>query len=172
MARFWVGPESAGAFPGPACYRNGGPLTLTDCHVMLGRIAPAHFPHVFGPGGDAPLDAEVARRKFAELAQDIAAATCKQHSPEQVVESFLAVAVENMARAIKKISTERGYDVSRYTLVCFGGAAGKPGENRVERADGRVEVLDSCDEVALNLGDRFIIETPGGGDFGTAGAAG
>jgi 5-oxoprolinase (ATP-hydrolysing) len=124
-ARFRVGPESAGAYPGPACYRNGGPLTLTDCHVMLGRIAPGHFPQVFGPNGDEPLDADVVARKFAELAQDISAATGKHHTPEQVVEGFLAVAVENMARAIKKISTERGHDVSRYTLVCFGGAGGQ-----------------------------------------------
>ena len=124
-ARFRVGPESAGAYPGPACYRNGGPLTVTDCHVMLGRIAPEHFPHVFGPSGDEPLDADIVARKFAELAQTISTAAGKDHTPEQVAEGFLAVAVENMARAIKKISTERGYDVSRYTLVCFGGAGGQ-----------------------------------------------
>jgi len=124
-ARFRVGPESAGAYPGPACYRNCGPLAVTDCHVMLGRISPAYFPHVFGSNGDKPLDADTVARKFAELAQNISTATGKDQTPEQVAEGFLAVAVENMARAIKKISTERGYDVSRYTLVCFGGAGGQ-----------------------------------------------
>jgi len=124
-ARFRVGPESAGAYPGPACYRNGGPLTVTDCNVLLGRIQPDHFPKVFGPDGNAPLDAGVVREKFTKLAADISDATGETRTPEEVAEGFLAVAVENMARAIKKISVERGYDVSKYCLVSFGGAGGQ-----------------------------------------------
>ncbi len=121
-ARFRVGPESAGADPGPACYGNGGPLCVTDCNVMLGKIQPAHFPRVFGPNAEAPLDAAIVRRKFAELADEIAAATGRRMTPEQVAEGFLEIAIENMANAIKKISVQRGYDVAEYTLCCFGGA--------------------------------------------------
>ncbi len=124
-ARFRVGPESAGAWPGPASYRNGGPLTVTDCNVLLGRIQPDHFPKVFGPEGDEPLDADTVREKFAALAEEISKATNEPRTPESVAEGFLAVAVENMARAIKKISVERGYDVSKYCLVSFGGAGGQ-----------------------------------------------
>ncbi|GAB5469992.1 MAG: hydantoinase B/oxoprolinase family protein [Rhodospirillales bacterium] len=124
--RFQVGPESAGANPGPACYRRGGPLTVTDCNVMLGKVQPAHFPRVFGPEGDQPLDAVVVRAKFEALAAEIAAATGKPlQPPEAVAEGFLKIAVENMANAIKKISVQRGYDVTRYTLNCFGGAGGQ-----------------------------------------------
>ncbi len=124
--RYQVGPESAGAHPGPACYRNGGPLTVTDCNVMLGKLRPDHFPHVFGPNADQPLDAKVVREKFAALADEIATATGGPAlSPEETAAGFLRIAVENMANAIKKISVQRGYDVVRYTLNCFGGAGGQ-----------------------------------------------
>ncbi len=121
-ARYRVGPESAGANPGPACYRRGGPLTVTDANVMVGKIQPAFFPQVFGPNGDLPLDAEVVRQKFQALSETIRQATGDPRSPEQVAAGFLAIAVEKMANAIKKISIQRGYDVSEYTLCCFGGA--------------------------------------------------
>ncbi|HIP80330.1 MAG TPA: 5-oxoprolinase, partial [Kiloniellaceae bacterium] len=125
-ARYRVGPDSAGADPGPACYRRGGPLAVTDCNVMLGKIQPAHFPKVFGPRADEALDADVVRAKFAALAEEIAEATGKpKTSPEAVAEGFLRIAVENMANAIKKISVQRGYDVTEYTLNCFGGAGGQ-----------------------------------------------
>ncbi|WP_300756904.1 hydantoinase B/oxoprolinase family protein [Janthinobacterium sp.] len=123
--RFKVGPESAGANPGPASYRKGGPLTVTDCNVMLGRIQPAHFPHVFGPNGDQPLDREVVVQHFSALAAKIEAETGTRLSPSAVADGFLAVAVDNMAQAIKSISVERGYDVSRYAMCCFGGAGGQ-----------------------------------------------
>jgi len=124
--RFQVGPESAGAHPGPACYRNGGPLTVTDCNVLLGKLQPAHFPAVFGPDGDEPLDAEIVREKFEVLAREIADARGEAPRPvEEVAEGFLRIAVENMANAIKKISVQRGYDVTRYALNCFGGAGGQ-----------------------------------------------
>ncbi len=123
--RYRVGPDSAGADPGPACYRKGGPLTVTDCNVMLGRLRPALFPRVFGPNADAALDADVVRERFAALARDIRAATGDDRSPEAVAEGFLRIAVENMANAIKEISVARGYDVSGYTLSCFGGAGGQ-----------------------------------------------
>ncbi len=124
--RFQVGPESAGANPGPACYRRGGPLTVTDCNVMLGKLQPAHFPPVFGPNADEPLDVDVVRQKFVDLAAEIAEATGEQaQSPESLAEGFLRIAVENMANAIKKISVQRGYDVTSYTLSCFGGAGGQ-----------------------------------------------
>jgi 5-oxoprolinase (ATP-hydrolysing) len=120
-----VGPDSAGANPGPACYRRGGPLTVTDCNVMLGKIQPEHFPRVFGPRGDEPLDAAIVREKFAALAGEIARATGKKASPEEVAEGFLRIAVANMANAIKFISVQRGHDVTEYTLACFGGAGGQ-----------------------------------------------
>ena len=123
--RLQVGPESAGANPGPASYRRGGPLTITDCNVMLGRLSPAYFPAVFGPGGDQPLDAEVVREKFAVLAAQIALVTGKQETPEAIAEGFLRIAIENMANAIKKISVQRGHDVTTYALQCFGGAGGQ-----------------------------------------------
>ncbi|GKY87431.1 hydantoinase B/oxoprolinase family protein [Sinisalibacter aestuarii] len=124
--RYQVGPESAGADPGPACYRRGGPLTVTDCNVMLGRLNPAHFPHVFGPGGNEALDMAAVRAGFAALAREIAAATGEpERAPEEVAEGFLRIAVDNMAAAIKKISVERGHDVTGYTLQCFGGAGGQ-----------------------------------------------
>ena len=123
--RFQVGPESAGANPGPASYRRGGPLTITDCNVMLGRLAPAHFPAVFGPGGNEPLDAEVVRQKFAALAEEVAAASGRVDPPEVIAEGFLRIAIDNMANAIKKISVQRGHDVTGYALQCFGGAGGQ-----------------------------------------------
>jgi len=123
--RFQVGPESAGANPGPASYCRGGPLTITDCNVMLGRLSPAHFPAVFGPAGDQPLDADVVRTKFTKLAAEIAAVTGQLDRPEVVAEGFLRIAIDNMANAIKKISVQRGHDVTGYTLQCFGGAGGQ-----------------------------------------------
>jgi len=119
--RFQVGPESAGADPGPACYRKGGPLTVTDCNVMLGKLRPDHFPRVFGPNADLPLDAAVVAERFAALADDIG----DGRGPAAVAEGFLRIAVENMANAIKKISVQRGHDVTRYTLASFGGAGGQ-----------------------------------------------
>jgi len=124
-ARYRVGPDSAGANPGPACYRRGGPITVTDCNVMLGKLQPEFFPHVFGPGRDAPLDAAVVQEKFAEMAAEITRATGDTRTPVEVAEGFLKIAVENMANAIKKISIQRGYDVTGYTLCCFGGAGGQ-----------------------------------------------
>ncbi|UBF24802.1 hydantoinase B/oxoprolinase family protein [Kovacikia minuta CCNUW1] len=123
--RYRVGPESAGANPGPACYRKGGPLAVTDCNVMLGKLQPAFFPQVFGSDGNLPLDAETVRQKFAALAAEIQQATGNRRTPEQVAKGFLAIAVEKMASAIKKISVQRGYDVTEYTLCCFGGAGGQ-----------------------------------------------
>ncbi|MGI5154168.1 hydantoinase B/oxoprolinase family protein [Microbispora sp. CA-102843] len=123
--RYRVGPDSAGADPGPVCYRNGGPLCLTDANVMLGRIQPGHFPEVFGPGGDLPLDAGEVRRRFEETAADIRARTGDERDPEQVAEGYLRVAVENIANAIKQISVRKGRDVTEYALTTFGGAGGQ-----------------------------------------------
>jgi len=119
--RMQVGPDSAGANPGPAAYRRGGPLTVTDCNVLLGKLHPDLFPQVFGPDGDQPLDAEAVRDKFAAMAQEIGG----DLSVEEIAEGFLRIAVENMANAIKKISVQRGYDVTKYTMNCFGGAGGQ-----------------------------------------------
>ena len=124
-SRYRVGPDSAGAAPGPACYRRGGPLTVTDANVMLGRIQPAYFPKVFGPGGDQPIDADLVRRRFAELAETISAHTGDRRRPEEVAEGFLRIAVANMANAVKKISVQKGHDVTRYALTTFGGAGGQ-----------------------------------------------
>ncbi len=140
-SRYRVGPDSAGAYPGPAAYRRGGPLTVTDANIVLGRIQPAHFPSVFGESGDQPLDAEIVRAQFAALAVRIGEATSGTSlsrgsgpsivrsstppSPEQVAAGFLEIAVANMANAIKKISVQRGYDVTRYVLATFGGAGGQ-----------------------------------------------
>jgi 5-oxoprolinase (ATP-hydrolysing) len=123
-ARFRVGPESAGANPGPASYRRGGPLTVTDCNVMVGKLHPELFPRVFGPSGAEPLDAEIVQEKFVALADEIARVATRR-SPEEVADGFLKIAVANMANAIKHISVERGYDVTEYTLCCFGGAGGQ-----------------------------------------------
>ena len=124
-SRLRVGPDSAGANPGPACYRHGGPLTVTDANLMLGRIQPGYFPRVFGPRGDQPLDADVTARRFAELAGQISVAGGQPRSGAQVAAGFLEIAVANMANAIKKISVQRGYDITRYVLATFGGAGGQ-----------------------------------------------
>ena len=123
--RFQVGPGSAGAIPGPACYRRGGPLTVTDCNVILGKIQPCHFPCIFGPRGDLPLDSACVRDKFAALLVRVETATGTRLTAQQAAEGFLTIAVANMANAIKKISVERGHDVTGYTLACFGGAGGQ-----------------------------------------------
>ncbi len=124
-ARLRVGPDSAGADPGPACYRRGGPLTVTDANVCVGKIQPAHFPAIFGPGGDRPLDADVVGEKFAALAQEISHATGQPRSPHEAAEGFLRIAVANMANAIKQVSVQKGHDVTRFALQCFGGAGGQ-----------------------------------------------
>ncbi|MFJ6906066.1 hydantoinase B/oxoprolinase family protein [Streptomyces griseoluteus] len=124
-SRYRVGPDSAGADPGPACYRAGGPLTVTDANVMLGRIQPARFPAVFGPEGDQPLDAGAVRDGFAALAREIRDATGDDRTPEQVAEGYLRIAVANIAAAIKRISVQQGHDVTRYALTTFGGAGGQ-----------------------------------------------
>ena len=123
--RMRVGPDSAGADPGPACYRRAGPLAVTDANVMVGKIMPDLFPRLFGPGGNEALDATVVEEKFEALAAELAAASGDKRSPRELADGFLKIAVENMARAIKEISVQRGYDVSEYTLCCFGGAAGQ-----------------------------------------------
>ncbi|WP_026735462.1 hydantoinase/oxoprolinase family protein [Fischerella sp. PCC 9605] len=124
-SRYRVGPESAGSNPGPACYRRGGPLAVTDANVMLGKIHPQYFPHVFGRDGNLPLDQDIVKERFTQLAQDIETATGNIRTPEQVAAGFIAIAVDNMANAIKKISLQRGYDVTQYVLCCFGGAGGQ-----------------------------------------------
>ncbi|MGO4711691.1 hydantoinase B/oxoprolinase family protein [Bradyrhizobium sp. 2TAF24] len=120
-ARFRVGPESAGANPGPACYRRGGPLAVTDANVMTGKLIPEFFPTIFGPQQDQPLDAGVVSDKFAAMAADVGGG----QTPEQVADGFIQIAVANMAEAIKKISVQRGYDITAYALNCFGGAGGQ-----------------------------------------------
>ena len=124
-ARFRVGPESAGANPGPAAYRRGGPLAVTDCNVMLGKLRPEFFPPVFGPDQNEPLDADAVRTKFAAMAAEVEKSTGITRTPEELADGFLRIAVENMANAIKKISVQRGYDVTDYALQCFGGAGGQ-----------------------------------------------
>ncbi|MDP3801707.1 hydantoinase B/oxoprolinase family protein [Brevundimonas sp.] len=124
-ARLRVGPESAGAVPGPAAYRRGGPLTVTDCNIMLGKLRPDQFPAVFGPDGDQPLDAEAVREGFEALAAEVARATGRAATPGALAEGFVTIAVQNMAEAIKSVSIQRGYDVTRYVLNCFGGAGGQ-----------------------------------------------
>jgi 5-oxoprolinase (ATP-hydrolysing) len=124
-ARFRVGPDSAGANPGPACYRRGGPLTVTDANVCVGKIQPAHFPAIFGPRGNAPLDGAIAEEKFRALAAEIAAATGQRRSPREVAEGFLSIAIANMANAIKGVSVQKGHDATRFALQCFGGAGGQ-----------------------------------------------
>ncbi|MDB9915258.1 hydantoinase B/oxoprolinase family protein [Alphaproteobacteria bacterium] len=124
--RFQVGPDSAGATPGPASYGKGGPLTVTDCNVLLGKLHPEYFPNVFGVNGDEPLDVEIVRKKFLLMSNEIAKETGKlSMNIILIAEGFLKIAVENMANAIKKISIQRGYDVTNYTMNCFGGAGGQ-----------------------------------------------
>ena len=124
-SRYRVGPDSAGANPGPACYRRGGELTVTDCNLMLGKLQPDFFPRVFGPGANEPLDGEVVHQGFTALAERIREATGDTRAPVEVADGFLRIAVENMANAIKEISVQRGRDVTGYTLNCFGGAGGQ-----------------------------------------------
>ncbi|BDH04984.1 hydantoinase B/oxoprolinase family protein [Streptomyces seoulensis] len=124
-SRYRVGPDSAGADPGPACYRAGGPLTVTDANVILGRIQPAHFPAVFGPEGDQPLDVTAVHDSFAALAREIREATGDDRTPEQVAEGYLRIAVAGIANAVKRISVQQGHDVTRYALTTFGGAGGQ-----------------------------------------------
>ena len=119
--RFRVGPESAGADPGPACYRNNGPLTVTDCNLFLGRIDPANFPAVFGPNGDQPLDLAASTARLQQVADQLGGAK----TLDEIARGFLDIAVDNMAAAIRKISIARGHDVTSYTLACFGGAGGQ-----------------------------------------------
>ncbi len=121
QGRYQVGPDSAGADPGPACYRRGGPLTVTDANVMVGKLKPDFFPQVFGPTSDQPLDADAVAAGFARLTQAIG----DGRAPEEIADGFLHIAVQNMANAIKKISVQRGYDVTEYALNCFGGAGGQ-----------------------------------------------
>ncbi len=123
--RFKVGPDSAGADPGPCCYRQGGPLAVTDANVLLGRIPVDEFPAVFGPGGDEPLDVDAVRERFAGLAAEVSADRGTDARPEDVAAGFLTVAIESMANAIRKITIERGEDVRDFTLCCFGGAGGQ-----------------------------------------------
>jgi 5-oxoprolinase (ATP-hydrolysing) len=119
-ARFRVGPDSAGANPGPKCYRRGGPLAVTDANVMAGKLMPEFFPKIFGPEQNQPLDAGAVKAAFDELAKEVGG-----KSPEAIADGFIKIAVENMANAIKKISVQRGYDATRYALNCFGGAGGQ-----------------------------------------------
>jgi len=123
--RLRVGPESAGADPGPACYRRGGPLTITDCNVLLGRVRPGFFPAIFGPNADQPLDRDIVEKKFAELCAEVEGKTGRAMTPEEAAEGFLTIANLNMAEAIKKISIQRGYNPTEYALVAFGGAGGQ-----------------------------------------------
>ena len=123
--RYRVGPRSSGADPGPACYGRGGPLTVTDCNLVLGKLRPSFFPRVFGADGAGPVDAEAARRALAAVAASMRAAGVDPPAPEQLADDFIRVACDTMARAIKRISTQRGHDLGGYTLCCFGGAAGQ-----------------------------------------------
>lgn len=124
-SRYRVGPESAGASPGPASYGNNGPLSVTDCNVMLGKIQPKYFPHVFGSDAKQALDKKIVQQKFSQLAEKIKQATGEPQSEFEIASGFLSIAVENMANAIKQISVQRGYNVAEYTLCCFGGAGGQ-----------------------------------------------
>jgi 5-oxoprolinase (ATP-hydrolysing) len=124
-ARFVVGPQSAGATPGPACYRRGGPLTVTDCNLILGKLQPAFFPEVFGPNGDQPLDGAAAEARMAALLGAVAQATGRRMTGQEAAEGLVTIAVMNMAQAIRTVSVARGHDVTRFALACFGGAGGQ-----------------------------------------------
>ena len=123
--RYRVGPQSAGADPGPACYRKNGPLTITDCNVMLGKLQPDFFPMVFGKEGNLPIDPQVVQKRFSQLAQEIYEQSGTLKTAEELAEGFLTLAIDKMASAIKKVSLSRGYNLSEYTLCCFGGAGGQ-----------------------------------------------
>ncbi len=175
-ARLRVGPDSAGADPGPVCYGNDGPLAITDCNVVLGRLRAEFFPKVFGPGGDQPLDAEAARRRFDDLAGQVAEATGEPMDVASLAEGFLSIAVENMANAIKKISVQRGHDVTDYTLVCFGGAGGQHACLVADRLGiGRVLIHPHAGVLSAlgigvadirHVGDRAVEATLGDGTLG------
>lgn len=125
---FRVGPDSAGAHPGPSCYRKGGPLAITDANLQLGRIVASRFPHIFGPGEDQPLDAEASHKKFEELTNSVSAsqpAGSQPMSVDQVAYGFVKVANEAMCRPIREITSARGHDVRGHVLACFGGAGGQ-----------------------------------------------
>jgi 5-oxoprolinase (ATP-hydrolysing) len=124
-SRLRVGPQSAGADPGPACYRRGGPLTITDCNVLLGRVRPEFFPAIFGPKGDRPLDAKIVRERFGDLCWAVKQTTGADITPEGAAEGFITIANQHMAEAIRKISIQRGYDPREYALAAFGGAGGQ-----------------------------------------------
>lgn len=124
-ARLRVGPQSAGADPGPACYRRGGPLTITDCNVLLGRVRPEFFPAIFGPTGDKPLDTKIVADRFADLCRQVKQATGADLTPQEAAEGFIAIANQHMAEAIRKISIQRGYDPREYVICAFGGAGGQ-----------------------------------------------
>src|SRR5580704_5755422 len=124
-ARLRVGPESAGAHPGPSRYRRGGPLTITDANVLLGRIQPAFFPQVFGAAANLPLDGGIVAQRFDEVARKMSARVGRDVGPEQTAAGALQITVGSMANAVKRISVARGYDATRYTLQCFGGAGGQ-----------------------------------------------
>jgi 5-oxoprolinase (ATP-hydrolysing) len=166
-ARFRVGPDSAGANPGPACYRRGGPLAVTDANVMAGKLIPDFFPKIFGPAQDQPLDDGAVRDAFAALAADVGG---NGRKPEDIADGFIRIAVENMANAIKKISVQRGYDVTRYALNCFGGAGGQHA-CLVADALGMTSVLiHPFSSLLVRLRDgfgRYPRDTPAG-DRGTA----
>src|SRR5262249_5677122 len=124
-ARMRVGPDSAGANPGPASYRRGGALTGTDAHVRLGKIQPQHFPAIFRSKGGQPPDPRLLGTEIAALAEEISRVTGEARTPRAVAEGFLRIAVANMANAIKQVSVQKGHDVTRFALQCFGGAAGQ-----------------------------------------------
>ncbi|MFM1990941.1 MAG: hypothetical protein RJA99_3898 [Pseudomonadota bacterium] len=164
-SRLRVGPESAGANPGPACYRRGGPLTTTDANVMLGRIQASHFPRLFGPRGDEPLDVDVVRSRFAELAVRLSADTGRAWTPESVAEAFVGIAVDNMANAIRHISVSRGYALDDYVLCVFGGAGGQHA-CRVADALGMTAVFSHplagvLSAYGMGLADRAVIREHG-----------
>ena len=169
-SRLTVGPDSAGADPGPACYGNRGPLAITDCNLMMGRLQADLFPKVFGPGADEPLDVERTRAMFTDLSSEIATATGILQTPEDVAEGFLAIAVENMANAIKKISVQRGYDVIDYTLACFGGgrrATCLPGRRQPRYPAGARPPLRRC---AVRIRHRAGRRAGGAGPLGRGSA--
>lgn len=151
-SRFRVGPASAGASPGPACYGRGGPVTVTDCNLVLGKLVLDHFPQVFGDSGDKPLDIQAARQKVGEIADSVMAETGELMSPEALAEGFIDIAVEGMAAAIKKVSTERGHDVSDYALACFGGAGGQHACRVAERLGVETVLIHPLASVLSALG--------------------
>src|SRR5262245_35763136 len=158
QGRLKVGPESAGAPPGPACYRHGGPLTVTDANLLLGRIQPDFFPRVFGRNADEPLDAAATTEAFAALARNIAAATGDAARPEQIAAGYLRIAVERMANAIKQISVQRGHDITRFALCCFGGAGGQHAAQVAETLGIRRVIIHSLAGVlsAFGLGTADV----------------